>query len=87
MEKKINNILFLNGKDGSRLTYRTLFTYHSEKTGKDYAAFYNEDDENDLIAFSYDENITLSPLQSEEEYEELNQALCQYDEEQANRKE
>ena len=83
MEKKINNILFLTKEDGTRLTFRVLFTYHSDRFDKDYAVFYNEDDENNLIAYSYDENKTLSPINTDEEWAELTEALRQYDEEAA----
>ena len=83
MEKEINNVLFLTTKDGERLTFKVLFTYHSENTGKDYAVFYNENDENHLIAFSYDENKTLQELETQEEYNELDKALHVFDEEQA----
>ena len=83
MEKKINNILFFTGADGTQLTFKVLFTYRSETFGKDYAVFYNEKDENHLIAYSYDENITLSALQMQEEYKELEKALQKYDEEQS----
>lgn len=85
MEKKIINVLFFTGKDGTQMTFKVLFTYHSETFGKDYAVFYNEKDENHLIAYSYDENITLSALETQEEYQELEKALQQYDEEQANK--
>ena len=85
MEKKINNVLFFTGKDGTQMTFKVLFTYHSETFGKDYAVFYNEKDENHLIAYWYDENITLSALETQEEYQELEKALQQYDEEQANK--
>lgn len=83
MEKKIDNILFFTGADGTQLTFRVLFTYHSEAFGKDYAVFYNEKDENHLIAYSFDENNTLSALESQEEYQELEKALQEYDREQA----
>lgn len=83
MEKKINNILFITGQDGTQMTFKVLFTYHSERFNKDYAVFYNEQDENHLIAYSYDENITLFPITSQEENAELEDALRQYDEEQA----
>lgn len=79
MEKKINNILFITTNDGRRLTFKVLFTYHSDTFNKDYAAFYNVDDENHLIVYSYDENITLQPVQTKEEYAELEKALHQYD--------
>ena len=57
MEKKINNILFVNTNDGKRLTFKVLFTHHSDKFNKDYVVFYNEEDENQLLAFSYDEKM------------------------------
>lgn len=83
MEKKINNILFFTSNDGERLTFRVLFTYYSERFCKDYAVFYNEADENHLIAYSFDDSNTLHELESKEEYEELEVALQKFDEEQA----
>ncbi len=83
MEKKINNILFITTNDGKRLTFKVLFTYYSEKFKKDYAVFYNEDDENHLIAYSFDKDYTLSPLSSNDEYSELEVALRKFDEEEA----
>ena len=84
MEKKINNILFFTGKDGTQMVFKVLFTYYSESFKKDYAVFYNEQDENHLIAYSFDESNTLHGLESDEEYAELEKALKQYDEEMAN---
>jgi hypothetical protein len=63
--------------------YRVLFTSFSERYQKDYAVFYNEKDENDLIAFSFDENYTLSELEEQGEFDELELMLQKYDEEQA----
>ena len=83
MEKKINNVLFVNTKDGKRLTFRVLFTHHSDTFNKNYVAFYNEDNENDLLLFSYDENITLYQVKTDEELEELNAVLQKFDEIQA----
>lgn len=84
MEKKINNILFFTGKDGSQMVFKVLFTFYSEVFKKDYAVFYNEQDENNLIAYSFDDTNTLSAIQTDEEYAELEKALQRYDEEQAN---
>ena len=81
MEKKINNVLIFSNSGGEQMIFRVLFTYHSDKFDKDFAAFYNEKDENHLIAYSFDENNTLSDLESEEEYAELNAMLEKYDEE------
>jgi uncharacterized protein YrzB (UPF0473 family) len=82
MEKKINNVLLLNKGDGEQTVYRVLFTYYSEKLSKDFAVFYNEADENDLVGFSFDENKTLYELKSDEEFSELNSALEKFDQEQ-----
>ena len=81
MEKKINNILFITDRDGNKMTFRVLFTHHSKKFKKDYAAFYNEENENHLLLFSYDENYTLSRVETQEEYQELEEVLHKYDEE------
>ena len=86
MEKRINNILFVNKTDGERLTFRVLFTHHSKKFNKDYVVFYNEDDENHLLAFSYDENITFSEINNQEEIDEVYDVLRKFDKEQALKK-
>ncbi|MBR2974157.1 MAG: DUF1292 domain-containing protein [Clostridia bacterium] len=83
MEKKINNTLLFTGKDGSQMVFHVLFTYHSDNFNKDYAVFYNEADENEVIVYAYDADLTLSVVQTEEEYAELDQALQQFDQEQA----
>ena len=83
MEKKINNVLLFTGKDGSQMVFKVLFTYHSDNFNKDYAVFYNEADENHLIVYSYDQDLTLSAVNTQEEYAELELALQQYDQEQA----
>jgi hypothetical protein len=78
MQKEIDNVLIFRSGDKRRV-YRVLFTYHSESLSKDFAVFYNEEDENDLVGFSYDENKVLSELQSSEEFSELERALREFD--------
>ena len=85
MEKKINNILFLTDADGNKSTFKVLFTHHSDTFNKDYAVFYNEADENHLILFSYDENITLSIVNNSDEIAELEEVLHEFDKQQANK--
>jgi uncharacterized protein YrzB (UPF0473 family) len=79
----MNNVLLFTGKDGSQMVFKVLFTYHSDNFNKDYAVFYNEADENEVIVYAYDADLTLSVVQTEEEYAELDQVLQQFDEEQA----
>ncbi len=83
MEKKINNVLFVTTNDGRQLTFKVLFTYHSEDFDKDYVFFYQENDEDNIIVYSYDDSNTLHEIEDEEEYKELDEVLESYDEEQA----
>ena len=75
MEKKINNILLFTMKDGTQLTFKVLFTFHSQRFNKDYAIFYNEADEKQIIVYSFTEDNVLSLVKTEEEYEEIDRAL------------
>lgn len=84
MEKKINNVLFFTKEDGTQLIFKVLFTYHSENFKKDYAVFYNEQDANHLIVYSFDENNCLYSVDSNEELEELNEALQKFDQQNNN---
>ena len=81
MEKKINNILRFTTKDGEENIFHVLFTFHSERFDKDYVVFYNEKDEYDILAFSFTSDNELQMIQSEEEYEEVDEALCAYEKE------
>lgn len=83
MEKNMNNVLLFTGKDGSQMVFKVLFTYHSDNFNKDYAVFYNEADENEVIVYAYDADLTLSVVQTEEEYAELDEVLQQFDQEHA----
>ncbi|MBE6142811.1 MAG: DUF1292 domain-containing protein [Erysipelotrichaceae bacterium] len=81
MEKKINNELFVTTNDGRQLTFKVLFTYHSEDFEKDYVFFYEENDEDNIIVYSYDDSNTLHEIEDEEEFKELDEVLEAYDEE------
>lgn len=83
MEKKINNVLFVTTNDGRQLTFKVLFTYHSEDFEKDYVFFYEENDEDNIIVYSYDDSNTLHEIEDEEEFKELDEVLQAYDEEQS----
>ena len=85
-KKDIDNILFITKNDGTKMTFRVLFTHHSDTFNKDYAAFYNEADENHLLLFTYDEEYNLQKVQTQEEYAELEKVLHAYDEYMAKQK-
>ena len=86
MEKKINNILFVTATDGTQMTFRVLFTYHSNRFNKDYAVFVNENDETHLILYSFDENKKLHEVEDDAEFAELELVLQAYDEAEAVKK-
>ena len=81
MDKKINNVLFITDDDGNTKTYKVILTHHIERFNKDYAMFENVDDIDDVILFTYDEDLTLQLVQSEEECDEMLKILQKYDEE------
>jgi uncharacterized protein YrzB (UPF0473 family) len=83
MEKKINNILLITAEDGTQMTFRVLFTYHSDRFGKDHAVFYNEADENHLLAYAFDDCSTLHAIESAEEGAEVEAALAAFDAQQS----
>ena len=85
MEKKINNVLFVTTSDGRQLTFKVLFTYHSEDFEKDYVFFFEENDEDNIIFYSYDDSNTLHEIEDEEEFKELDEVLQAYDEEHASK--
>ena len=83
MEKKINNTLLFTAKDGTQMVFKVLFTFHSETFDKDYAIFYNEADEEQIIVYAFDENNVLSFVERDEEYEEIDRMVDAFAEEQA----
>ena len=84
MEKKINNIIFVNTSDGRRLEYHVLFTHHCNKRNKDYVTFVNVENDDDILFFTYDENITLKEIEDSTEIEEMTEILKEFGEEMSN---
>ena len=77
-----NKYLYVTTDDGRELKFRILFTYHSDNFEKDYVAFYDEKDEENVLVCSYDEEHNLYEIEDEEEFKELDEVLQAYDEEQ-----
>ena len=81
-----NKDLIITTDEGEKLTFKVLFTYHSQNFNKDYAVFVNEQDETHLIVYSFDENKKLHEVESDEEFAELETVLQAYDEAEAVKK-
>ena len=75
--------LIITTEEGEKLTFKVLFTYHSQNFNKDYAVFVNEQDEDHLIVYSFDENKKLHEVEADEEFAELEVVLQAYDEAEA----
>jgi len=73
-------ILTIINEDGKEINATILFTHHSEETGKDYVVFKPEDDEV-VTAACYKpdgENGELEEIETEEEWEMLDELLENY---------
>jgi uncharacterized protein YrzB (UPF0473 family) len=78
--------LIITTEEGEKLTFKVLFTYHSQNFNKDYAVFVNESDETHIILYSFDENKKLHEVENDAEFAELELVLQAYDEAEAVKK-
>jgi uncharacterized protein YrzB (UPF0473 family) len=76
---KINNTLLITKNDGTQCVFKVLFTHHSDTFNKDYAVFYNESDENEIIAYAFTDCSNLMSIETKEEFEELEKVLRDFD--------
>lgn len=76
MENK-DTLIYVD-EQGNKQELTIYLSYHSDKFKKDYVFFY-EDENNDLLVAGWvDENGDLHDIESEEEYEELDDVLEDY---------
>ena len=85
-ELKENQLVFVD-EQGNEIVCEIILTYESEQTGKKYVIFQAVDDESDEIgAASYVEKENgegeLEPIETEEEWELLQDVINSYIEEQ-----
>ena len=77
MEEPTKKII-VQDENGNNIELNIYFTYHSEKFNKDYVIFFDEKDENNLIAASIDSEGKLLDIDSDEEYQELDEIIEEY---------
>lgn len=75
MEEKLDKIIF-EDEDGTKTELTILLTYHSDTFNKDYVVFYEEN--GDLVAGIVDENGNISDVETQEEYDELDEIIDEY---------
>lgn len=76
-EEKFDTIE-VEDENGNKKNLTIYFTYHSENFNKDYVIFYDPDDQDSLIACSFDEEGHLFEIESEEEYKELDEIIDEF---------
>ena len=75
-----DNQIMITLEDGSELLCSVILTYHNDETGYDYVVF--EMPDGNVSAARYDESDTeggaLSDLETDEEWETINEVLEDY---------
>lgn len=78
------NYITVYDEEGNESLYEILFTFHSDDYEKDYVFFYPagtlEDDDVELMAYSYEENESgeqgeLQPIETDEEWDMIEEVL------------
>lgn len=76
-EEKFDTIE-VEDENGNKKNLTIYFTYYSENFNKDYVIFYDPDDQDSLIACSFDEEGHLFEIESDEEYNELDEIIDEF---------
>ena len=81
MEIKDENKMIITDENGDEHTVTILFTYHHDERNKDYVLFVEDEDDEEVYAMSYTEDGELEIIEDDEEYEEIEEVLNAYQEE------
>lgn len=76
-EEKFDTIE-VEDENGNKKNLTIYFTYHSDNFNKDYVIFYDPEDQDSLLACSFDEEGNLFEIESEEEYKELDEIIDEF---------
>ncbi len=61
--------------EGNEHLMEILFTYEHDERGKKYVFLYSKDDPENVIAMEYNDNGELFEIESDEEYEEVEEVF------------
>ena len=72
--------------EGNEHLMEILFTYEHDERGKKYVFLYTKDNPEEVIAMEYNDKGELFEIESDEEYEEVEEVFNAFMEEQENSK-
>ncbi len=76
------NTLYIKDENGKEVAMDILFTFESDETNKKYVIFEDPNDElGEVYAYSYDEDGNLSAIETDEEWEMVEEVLGAFSEE------
>ena len=82
MAKVKDNQIIIEDDDGQEHLMEILFTYEHEERGKKYVFLYNKETPEDIFAMEYNDNGELFEIESDEEYEEVEEVFNAFMDEQ-----
>ena len=75
----IDNKIFISDEDGNEYSLNIFFTFETDE--KKYVIVYNEEDEESLYPFIYDDEGNLIEIEDEDEFNMVQEVLLAYLEE------
>ena len=76
----------IRDEEGNEHLMEILFTYEHDERDKKYVFLYTKDNPEDVIAMEYNDNGELFEIESDEEYEEVEEVFNAFMDEQENAK-
>ena len=74
--------LYIKDENGKEVAMDILFTFENEQTNKQYVLFMDPNDETgEVFASRYDDEGNLLPIETDEEWEMVEEVLGAFDEE------
>ena len=72
----------IRDEEGNEHLMEILFTYEHDERGKKYVFLYTKDNPEEVIAMEYNDNGELFEIESDEEYEEVEEVFNAFMDEQ-----
>lgn len=78
MNKMQDDHIIITDDNGVESIFKILFTYDNEDRNASYVLFYSEENPEDIIAMKYNDDGELFEIESDEEYDEVEEVLNTY---------